>query len=503
MSWSQPLPSLLWMAPILSGGGYSSEAIGFALGLAADKEHRIALRQFAEQADQDFVYGLDPEVRDTLSTLLERGSQPKASRGVVVCHATPDAWLPSKFPGWDALAPCPPPGAAYAVGRTMYETDSVPADWVARCEQMDEVWVPTEFHRETFAAAGVPMHKLVVVGEPVDTAFFDPAAHAPLTMPAGGDGPWALEHVGGDPIVYDVQEGLLAASVSAAGAVSEAGGAAGGAAGGRAGGGAGGGAGGAGGGGRPFRFLSVFKWEQRKGWDVLLSAFLLEFEAEAAEEEAAEEAARGAAVELAAEGMEGGAQRPRVELLLKTRPFHSDGNFGELVRSEQLAAHTAHAAHAPAHLHSRIPMHASAHVCTSLHMSAGFAAERGLPTAALRRVRILDEELALRALPRLYAAADAFVLPSRGEGWGRPHVEAMAMGLPVIATNWSAPPQAARPPASSCVPTRAPTRAAKPRPNLRPSPRPKPSPARLLHAHPRPSLPRLASRQVGSHRLPQ
>ena len=25
----------------------------------------------------------------------------------------------------------------------------------------------------------------------------------------------------------------------------------------------------------------------------------------------------------------------------------------------------------------------------------------------------------------------------RGEGWGRPHVEAMACGLPVIATNWS------------------------------------------------------------------
>mmetsp|Transcript_6481 Transcript_6481/g.15898 ORF Transcript_6481/g.15898 Transcript_6481/m.15898 type:complete len:131 (+) Transcript_6481:251-643(+) len=32
---------------------------------------------------------------------------------------------------------------------------------------------------------------------------------------------------------------------------------------------------------------------------------------------------------------------------------------------------------------------------------------------------------------------DAFVLPSRGEGWGRPHTEAMVMGLPCIATNWS------------------------------------------------------------------
>ena len=34
---------------------------------------------------------------------------------------------------------------------------------------------------------------------------------------------------------------------------------------------------------------------------------------------------------------------------------------------------------------------------------------------------------------------DAFVLPSRGEGWGRPHTEAMAMRLPVIATAWSGP----------------------------------------------------------------
>lgn len=39
--------------------------------------------------------------------------------------------------------------------------------------------------------------------------------------------------------------------------------------------------------------------------------------------------------------------------------------------------------------------------------------------------------------PRFYKAGDAFVLPTRGEGWGRPHVEAMSMGLPVISTNWS------------------------------------------------------------------
>lgn len=42
-----------------------------------------------------------------------------------------------------------------------------------------------------------------------------------------------------------------------------------------------------------------------------------------------------------------------------------------------------------------------------------------------------------REMLRLYSSMDAFVLASHGEGWGLPYMEAMAMGLPCIATNWS------------------------------------------------------------------
>jgi glycosyltransferase involved in cell wall biosynthesis len=53
------------------------------------------------------------------------------------------------------------------------------------------------------------------------------------------------------------------------------------------------------------------------------------------------------------------------------------------------------------------------------------------------RVTIYSRVINASAVASAYKSAHAFVLPTRGEGWGRPIVEAMAMELPTIASYFS------------------------------------------------------------------
>lgn len=53
------------------------------------------------------------------------------------------------------------------------------------------------------------------------------------------------------------------------------------------------------------------------------------------------------------------------------------------------------------------------------------------------QVYIMDQMLLTTELLSLYRACSAFVLPTRGEGWGRHFFEATLLEMPTIGTNWS------------------------------------------------------------------
>jgi len=52
-------------------------------------------------------------------------------------------------------------------------------------------------------------------------------------------------------------------------------------------------------------------------------------------------------------------------------------------------------------------------------------------------LEIINKVLTRNELLGIYKTANCFVLPSRGEGIGRPLLDAMVMGTPIITTNWS------------------------------------------------------------------
>ncbi len=203
----------------------------------------------------------------------------------------------------------PDRAAAFNVIRTTFETDRIPESWLPRLSAFDEVWVISKQNERSFRQAGVAPEKMRRVPSFVDTDLYKPD---------------------GDryPLPQEFRE--------------------------------------------RFVFLSVFEWQYRKGWDVLLRAFTKSFETS-----------------------------DRVSLLLKISKMHGQSLDQIIAQANEVLGDD----------------------CPKIEDRID--------------IGILDEFLSAEQMASLYRACDAFVLPSRGEGWGRPYMEAMACGLPTIGTNAS------------------------------------------------------------------
>ena len=282
---------IVFRAAVYDGSGYADGNLEILAGL---ERARLPVQLVPVGLQEDASRLLPPPRRDALQQ-LQRHRFDLSHSVLYQCVPPPD--LEVRLP------------ARIRIGRTTGETATLPKGWIAPCNGMDQVWVPSTFNREAFVRSGVDAARLRVMPEGVDTRRYRPGLK-PLPLPA------RLR--------------------------------------------------------RGFTFLSVFDWIDRKGPDILLRAFVRAFEPD-----------------------------DEVVLLLKIHKFDDP----------------------TANLESRL-LYFLEHDC-------GVRYEQAPPIAVLSGLLPAD------AMPRLYNSADAFVLPSRGEGWGRPYMEAAACGLPVIATRWS------------------------------------------------------------------
>ncbi len=293
---------ILWLAPFFNPSGYASEAISFALGL--EKLVNLTIRHHNNFLSQDFIKNIPVKWKDILFKLHKIAPQdwrtpiPITKNTIVVHHRPGESLIKSQH-------------VAFTIGRTMFETNSVPTNWIDKCNAMDEIWVPSKFNYETFKKAGVDERKLHIIHESIDVEIFDPNKVKPLVLPNK----------------------------------------------------------------KSFNFLSIFEWTNRKGWDVLLKAYFSAFTSE-----------------------------DDVCLYLRTYLLGNYDSDTKLIIQNKI---------------------------NKLIQENNYQIEK------LPKYEILSEQLPFDQMLSLYKAADAFVLPSRGEGWGRPYMEAMAMQLPVIGTNWS------------------------------------------------------------------
>jgi len=280
---------LVWNAPVLDPSGYADDARDLILGIDNYSDIDVKINPI-NWSDVDW----ELDEKDKLRLFKLIGKKDKDG------YINLDQIFPQYFKKKS--------NALYNIGRAFFETDRIPQEWVEKCNEMDELWIPSDFNVKTFSESGVSEEKIFKVPGCLNPEKYDPGA-APVFIPER----------------------------------------------------------------KEFNFISVFDWSYRKGWDVLLRAFIEEFS-------------------------------PDEEVSLTLKTYSSYGLTGQDIQT--------------------IIVH-------YIKDTLGKDLERAA------RVVLMTKVMGKKELIRFYKSGEAFVLPTRGEGWGRPFMESMAMGLPTIGTRWS------------------------------------------------------------------
>lgn len=141
--------------------------MNFPTGYAMScREILRALDRAGVRVAYNYVYGpgspfplIEPDSNGDYLMNVIRGRQPAAPPRLGVVYGQGDVFLRNR--------------ALRKVGFTMLEVDGFPKEWVRQGNEMDEVWVPTEFNRQGFLASGLttPVH-CIPLG--VDGNYFHP-----------------------------------------------------------------------------------------------------------------------------------------------------------------------------------------------------------------------------------------------------------------------------------------------------------------------------------------
>lgn len=391
-----PPPAIVWGTFCIKCFGFSNEVMHFAWPLEARVPIRLCNNPdcFCPGTPRTFSASL---ARMNMRKNFEADFRRRNAKAPIPASEAAIVWVSHKDPGsfpttqFEGLMRRPD----VVVGRGMYEFNVVPSNWARKDRLVDELWVPSRYVRWVFEQAGFAKDKLFVMPEPLDVHLYSPDAVQRMRLPirhkgwsSGSNRPAAIS-------VDQVDEATGHSYVPAA--LHELRG--------------------------HYKFFAVFKWESRKAWDVLLRAYYRAFKS-----------------------------TDKVSLYLVSYVYGDSGRDPNkmLNMAEDVAKQLKHDAARAARRSNKDGDGGADDVLDEINRL-----KQGADDDVLRaeeeyhgsndrawsvdapHVEIISEQLSEADLIGLYRSCDAFVLPTRGEGWGLPIIQAMAMGMPTIATNWS------------------------------------------------------------------